>query len=296
MKIYLLLTLCVAFWAGNFVVGRFVRFDLDPIELSFFRWLLVCILLLPQIFKHRKNIIHTLKHHFIYILAVSFLGVSAFNTLVYLGLQKTMATNALMINSSIPILIITLSAIFLKTKISKVQFLGVVISMFGVIYLALNGNLTNIITLDFNSGDLLIFTSSLTWAIYSILLKAKPKSIEALLPASVLIGMILFAPLYFLTGHHISHIFSVSQSGLLSILYTALFASLVSYILWAKGIESIGANKTGQFTHLMAPLGIFFAYIFLGEKLHIYHIYGFVLIGFGLWLSLVYTNRDKITK
>lgn len=291
MKIYLLLVLCVGFWAGNFVVGRVVVNVLDPIELAYFRWLLVTLLFLPQIIRARANIIHTLRQHFIYIISVSLLGVSAFNTLLYLGLRETMATNALMINSSIPMLIILLSALFLNIKITKAQLVGVLFSMLGVIYLALNGKLNNLLTLSFNHGDLLVLGSSLTWAVYSILLKNKPQSIEALLPTSVFFGTLMLTPVFFLSGHQLSRIFSVPPLGLLSILYTAVFASMVAYFLWAKGINTIGANKTGQFTHLMPVIGICLAYVFLGEQLHFYHIYGFVLIGFGLWLSLFYKKR-----
>lgn len=188
MKIYLLLVLCVGFWAGNFVVGKAVVNVLDPIELAYFRWLLVTLLFLPQIIRARANIIHTFRQHFIYIISVSLLGIASFNTLLYLGLRETMATNALMINSSIPILIILLSALFLNIKITKTQLVGVLFSMLGVIYLALKGKLNNLLTLSFNHGDLLVLGSSLTWAVYSILLKNKPQSIEALLPISVFLA------------------------------------------------------------------------------------------------------------
>lgn len=294
MKIYLLLILCVAFWSGNFVIGRFIRFELDAIELSYFRWLCVSVLFLPQIIKYHASIISNIKNHFVYMVASSLLGISCFNTFLYLGLKDTMATNALMINSSIPILIILFSWIFLKTKITKLQFLGVVLSMLGVIYLALNGRLSNLLTFTFNHGDVLVFASSLTWAGYSVLLKIKSDDIKAFLPTVVLLGTILLTPLFFITGHSLSAIIAISLNAKLTILYTALFASMASYYLWAKGIEAIGANKTGQFTHLMPVFGIILAYLFLDERMHMYHIYGFALIGFGLWLSLFYKADNSI--
>lgn len=292
MKIYFLLILCVSFWSGNFVVGRFIRFELDAIELSYFRWLCVCFLFLPQIIKYRKNIIYNIKNHFLYSLASGLLGIASFNTLLYLGLKDTMATNALMINSSIPILIILFSWIFLKAKITKLQLSGVILSMIGVIFLALNGSLQNLLNFKFNHGDILVFASSVTWAGYSVLLKVKSDDIKAFLPTAVIIGTVLLTPVFLLSGHHFSTIISVDLSGKLAILYTALFASMASYILWAKGIETLGANKTGQFTHLMPVFGIILAYLFLGEKMHLYHIYGFGLIIFGLWLSLFYKAKN----
>jgi len=69
-------------------------------------------------------------------------------------------------------------------------------------------------------------------------------------------------------------------------IYVSLFPSIISYYLWHQGIHKIGANKTGQFTHLMPLFGSIQAYLFLGEKLHSYHILGALLIGTGIYLSL----------
>ena len=69
-------------------------------------------------------------------------------------------------------------------------------------------------------------------------------------------------------------------------IYVSLFTSVLSFYFWHKGIHEIGANKTGQFTHLMPLFGAILAYIFLNERLHIFHIVGAIFIGFGIYLSL----------
>lgn len=293
MKIYILLIICVAFWSGNFVLGRFIRLELDPLELAFFRWLGVTVLFLPQILKGYKSILQSLKNHFLYMIAVSFLSVTCFNTFLYVGLQSTTATNALLINSSIPILIILFSIIILKINISRLQISGVILSMIGVIFLALQGDFTNLLALKFNHGDIWVIASSLAWALYSTLVKLKPKDVTNFLPSTVLLGTIMLSIPFFANGYKIESIVSVSVNAKLVILYTILFASMASYYLWNLGIASIGADKTGQFTHLMPLFGILLAYFFLGEKLFLYQIFGFCLIGFGIWLSLFYAQKRR---
>ncbi|MGB0989360.1 MAG: EamA family transporter [Halarcobacter sp.] len=55
-RVYILLALCVLFWSGNFIVGRYVNESIEAIELSFFRWLFTLIFLLPSLFyKYTKN-------------------------------------------------------------------------------------------------------------------------------------------------------------------------------------------------------------------------------------------------
>lgn len=293
MRIYILLVFCVLFWSGNFVLGRFIKDDLAPLQLAFFRWLGVLIIFFPFIIQKRSEVFKALRYHAPLMLTLSFLGVAFFNTILYVGLQDTTATNALLINSSIPILIILFSLLILKTKISPLQVVGIIVSMVGVVYLALNGDFQRLLTLQFNKGDIWVIFSSISWAIYSVLMRFKPKNFEAFFPTTVLLGtLMLFVPFVY-QGYHLSDILHVSFEAKLVIAYTVLFPSLLSFYLWHEGIAIIGAEKTGQFTHLMPIFGIFLAYLFLGEQLYSYQMVGFILVGLGLYLSLVVAKQKE---
>lgn len=293
MRIYILLVFCVLFWSGNFVLGRFIKDDLAPLQLAFFRWLGVSIIFFPFIIQKRSEVFKALRYHAPLMLTLSFLGVAFFNTILYVGLQDTTATNALLINSSIPILIILFSLLILKTKISPLQVVGIIVSMVGVVYLALNGDFQRLLTLQFNKGDIWVIFSSISWAIYSVLMRFKPKNFEAFFPTTVLLGtLMLFVPFVY-QGYHLSDILHVSFEAKLVIAYTVLFPSLLSFYLWHEGIAIIGAEKTGQFTHLMPIFGIFLAYLFLGEQLYSYQMVGFILVGLGLYLSLVVAKQKE---
>jgi hypothetical protein len=60
------------------------------------------------------------------VVILGLLGVGGYNTLAYIGLQYTPATNAVLLNSFIPIATITLSWLFLKKHLHRVEWLGVV--------------------------------------------------------------------------------------------------------------------------------------------------------------------------
>lgn len=293
MKIYIMLIFCVLFWSGNFILGRYVKDDLTPLELAFYRWLGVLIIFFPYIIQKKLEIIKALKKQFFLILMLSFLGVAYFNTILYVGLHDTTATNALLINSSTPILIIIFSVLFLKIKVSFLQIFGIILSMLGVVYLALNGDLLKLFSLSFNKGDILVICSSLSWALYSVFLKFKEKSFESYFPTSVLLGTIMLYIMFVYEGHEISNILHLSLRAKLVISYMVIFPSIISFYLWHEAIEQIGAQKTGQFTHLMPIFGIILAFLFLGEKLHFYQMIGFCLVGVGLYLSLVIAKNDK---
>jgi len=290
MRTYLLLTLCVLFWAGNFVLGRFIKDDISPFEMAFFRWFFVLVIVSPILIIRFQNIYKVFKQNYFILLVLSGLGITAFNTFVYIALTLTTSTNALMINSTVPILILVLSFFILKQKLILHQLLGIVLSTFGVSFLILKGDMSNIISLSFNEGDLWIMFSSLCWAFYSVLIKFKPKALNnfELFATVVFLGFIILLPIYLYQGYSLQHEIDILKSNYLSFLYTSVFASCLSYYFWHYGIDHIGASKTGQFTHLMPLFGTTLAYIFLDEQLMFYHLIGALLIAFGIYLSLFY--------
>jgi len=288
MKYYVFLTLTVLFWSGNFVFGRLISPEVEPVELAFFRWFFVSLILLPYFIYRFKYIMQVFKKEYFIIITFSILGISCFNTLLYIGLQTTTATNALLINSSIPIMIIVLSAIILNKKITKIQSVGIVLSTLGVIFLILKGDIDNFITLEFTSGDLWILVACVTWALYTVLLKYKPKELNAFdfLSITVFIGIVVLAFVYFSLGYSFELDFIHKDEVLYSLIYIVVFPSLLSFYFWNMSIVEIGANKAGQFTHLMPIFGAILAYIFLGETLEFYHLVGILFIGIGIYLSI----------
>lgn len=288
MKYYIFLVLAVLFWSGNFIFGRLVSSSIEPMQLSFFRWFFVLILLLPYILLHHKNILSVFKKKYILIIIFGALGIAGFNTFLYYGLQTTTATNALLINSSTPIFIIVLSALIFRTTITKLQLSGVLLSTLGVIYLILKGDINHILELKFTVGDLWIIAACIDWALYTVMLKFKPKELNAFefLGLTTFIGTIILASIFFYQGYSFEFSFLEKDEVLYSLIYIVIFPSILSFYFWNISTMEVGVNKTGQFTHLMPIFGAVLAYIFLGEVLEFYHFVGIILIGTGIYLSM----------
>ena len=290
-KVYVSLVLCVLFWSGNFIIGKYLNTNVESIELAFFRWFFVLLFIFPTLFfVNVKKIIRVTKENIFIMSALALFGITLFNTIVYSALKSTSATNALLINSTIPLMILFFSYIFYKTKILKIQVVGIIISTFGVAFLVLKGNLLNILDLESHSGDLYILLSSLCWTFYSLLLKFKPKEFRfyEFFVALVILGFIFLLPLYLYQGYSLEEELKQIQNYWYFFLYISFFTSILSYFFWNIGIDEIGAAKAGQFTHLMPLFGSFLAYIFLGESLSFYHIIGALLIAAGIYLSLFF--------
>lgn len=295
MKYYILLVLCVLFWSGNFVFGRLISNDISPIELSFYRWFFVLLILLPFILIHYRNLLIVLKKEYVILFVLGGLGIAGFNTFLYYGLQTTTATNALLINSSTPIFIIIFSVIIFKSSINKLQLFGVFLSTIGVIYLILKGELNHILDLHFTVGDLWIIAACIDWALYSVLLKYKPKELNSLefFSITTLIGTFILYLVFIYQSYSLEFSFLENKEVLYSLAYIVIFPSILSFYFWNKATIEIGANKAGQFAHLMPIFGAILAYIFLKEKVQGYHLIGTIFIALGIYLSIFFKRNEN---
>ncbi|HFC92752.1 MAG TPA: DMT family transporter [Leucothrix mucor] len=288
MKPYFILLLPPLFWAGNFIAGRAIADQASPISLSFWRWALALIIILPFIIKPILQQWGIIKQNLGVLLLLAVLSVTAFNSLAYIGLQYTTATNGTLLNSFIPIFILIISSLFFNESINFRQTMGVMISLLGVLIILSKLDIAVIKQLSFNKGDLWILAGSLDWAIYSILLKRyRPTKLSALsfLGSTMIVGLLFLLPIYLLNPFDEVGLL-INQASILTLLYIALFPSIFAYLAWNYGISKVGASIGGQYIHLMPLFGALLAVIFLGEQIRLYHLLGGFAIGIGLWLSI----------
>lgn len=285
---YLFLSLTALFWAGNFVLGRSMHLVVSPIVMAEMRWLLALLIispfLVPKLIKNKTIILQ----HWPILTLLSILSVACFNTFIYLGLTITTATNATILQSVIPIAILILSAFWLKEAVSKQQWLGVFISLGGVLILITKGDLLSLLDYSINQGDIYVLIAVIFWATYSILLRYRPAELDGFtfFGITVLVGSIALLPFSLIEYYYYSTAIIWQNSTILTILYMAIFPSILAYIFWNKGVSELGAAKAGLFIHLMPCFGLILSSFFLNEKIYLFHIGGILLIFCGIYLAV----------
>lgn len=284
---YILLVLAASFWGGNFNIARAFNAQLPPLGLSFWRWTIALLILLPFIIKPMLAQRHSFAQHRGLVVILALLGVTGFNSLVYLGLQTTTATNGVLMQSINPIFIIILSGLLLGEHATLRQWLGVMISLVGVIVILIRGDLNTFKTLDFQQGDLIILLAVADWALYTVLLRKLPNELKGLpiLGYTVCIGWLALLPLYAYENLVLQRHMPFNSTSVISVTYVALFASVLAYLFWNHGAAKIGASRTGQFAHVVPVSGILIATLILGEKLHTFHFIGILLVASGIILA-----------
>ena len=285
---YLLLTAAVFFWSVNSIVGRFMRLDVPPIALAFWRWAGASILIAYFAWPKMKNDwpIMCSRQHLPLLLFLALTGVAMFNTLLYRGLHSTIAINAFLIQSLMPVLIMLFSFMIFRDKITVFQGVGVALSFAGVVLVIARGDFAILRALALNRGDVLILIAAIGYALYSTLLRQRPKLHPlSFIGFTFMSGTIMLLPLYLWESFTVKAL-SLNGPTLLTIAYVAIFPSIVSYFCYNRGIELIGANRAGLFIHLAPVFGTIMAILFLGERFFWFHGIGIVMIISGIILTL----------
>ena len=284
---YIFLFLTVLFWAGNFIVGKFAsQYEVPPFSLNFYRWLFAWLILapftIPEIIAKKKYI----KDNFKLFLILGITSITIFNSIVYYSLNFTQVINGVLMISTIPVMIMLFSSFLKIEKTNTFQILGVIFSLTGVILIITKANLSILLNLDFNKGDLTMVLAMLSWALYSALLKKKRFELSQLTLLEVIItfGLIFLIPIYFIE-YKMGYVIKLDKPFILILSYVVLFPGLASFILWIKGISLIGVNRSGVFLHLMPILSAIMAMIIFDEEFMFYHMLGAIFILIGILLS-----------
>lgn len=294
---YLLLVLTTLFWAGNFNVGRAIAGEVPPLGLSFWRWLLAFAILLPFAYQAMKQQWGLMRQHLPLVLLLSLLGVSAFNSFVYLGLQTTTATNGVLMQSICPVLIILLSTLLFGDKATGQQWLGVLVSLAGAAVILVRGDIAVLLTLDFVRGDMWVLSAVISWSIYTVLLRKLPPALKGMpiLGYSMLFGLLFILPFYLMETWS-GRPMPLSVTSVSGVAYVAIFASLLAFLFWNNAAGRLGANRTGQFIHLIPAFGLSIATWILGEQLKGYHYLGIILVACGLLLANITLTKTRSAK
>ncbi len=288
---YVGLTLTIFFWAINTVIAKAVVMEIKPMALSFYRWLLAFIFILPFAVPHLKKDIILIRQNLGILFILSIPSVTAYNSLVYFGAQYTSATNISLVVATMPVMTILFAWVMNREKPFALQAFGIMISIIGVLIIISQGSWQVLSTLSLNPGDLLIVLSIASWSFYSVLLKKNQINISpiSLLTVLIFFGVLCILPFY-VWEFSVFQGFELKITTVIMFLYLGVFPSIVSYLCWNFGVKTAGASIASVFMYLLPVFTSIIAYLFLNENLFLYHFAGGLLILFGLIMSSLKHN------
>jgi drug/metabolite transporter (DMT)-like permease len=282
---YLLLALATLFWSGNHIVGRAIGGEVPPIGISTVRWLLPTVALGFFAYPHIRRDWPVIRAHWGILLWLGIVGGALFTAGQYIGLQYTTALNVSVLNSLVPVLIILTGGIIFRDRVTTFQFGGILMSSVGVLVIIARGQLSNLQHLQFNWGDIIILFNMMVFAVYAVYLRKRPP-MHWLSFIFVFGALSTLATLPFMIWEMAAGItFKPTWLTVFAIVYVSIFPSVLAFAAWNRGVQLIGANRSGPFVHLVPIYTAILGSALLGEHLSAFHVFGFALIITGVWIA-----------
>lgn len=284
----LLLILANLFWAGNYICGKYVIGAMEPVQINFLRWFIAAIILFPLSQIVEKPDWKAIWKEWKVLLLLSILGIIGYNILLYEALYFTTPLNAALINSVNPAMIAIFAAWLLKEKLSKMNALGLVVSLTGVLLVLTHGDLLKVFSIRYNAGDLLMLIVIISWTFYTLL----SKRLKHLPPIGATAVTVTFSLLLMLPFFIMSHFnWSFTPATAYGILYLALFPSVCSLVFWNAAVPVVGASHAGIFMNLITVFTAIISFL-LGNGINLFQIIGGLVVIFGVYL----TNRKPVKR
>lgn len=285
-----LMVLLIVFWGSSFVVVKQVLGEgLAPIAVATFRFLVAGAFFLIALFlKKRLSPDYQLRverKDLLALLALALTGVTFFFTIQYTGIQLAGASIAAVLVCLLsPILITVFSARLFGEHLKRRQIAGIITAMAGTL-LVVSADLLNLQgNMNFLVGTLILLSTPVMWAVYSLLGEKIMKKYDAFLVVAYvsLLGGLCLIP-FSLAENSFFQIFTLGTNEWLAILYLSFTCSLLGYYIWFYVLKKAGATAS-SFLFAEPLVTVVFAVIFINETLYPSVLAGAVLIFIGVLL------------
>ena len=285
MAVILLFVVPVLF-STNIIAARAVSDFIPPFALAFWRWWLALLLFLPAIgpdlLRYRRELLGEWRD----LLVLGILGMGICGAFVYVGADTTSATNIGLIYATAPIIIAGAATLLYREPLGRVNALGILVSLLGVLVIVFRGDLVALQTLSLVPGDLWIATAAVSWAVYSVMLRYRPSQLPGRVrfAATMLYGSMALLPFHILELAN-GDVPELNIETLIAVLIVAIVPGLGAYLGYARIQRALGASPTALILYLAPVYTALMAWLVLGESLQLYHLIGAALILPGIYLS-----------
>jgi drug/metabolite transporter (DMT)-like permease len=258
--------------------------EISPMLLVSIRWLGTLILL--SLFAGRAIIadLPAIRRNLGYTYLLGTAGLGGFGTLIYYSAYTTTAVNIGIIQGAMPAIVLIGSYFFFRTSVSLLQIGGVAVTILGVVFVSIHGEFENLMTLSFNTGDLLMLIAVLLYGSYTLGLRRKNDlssiALFASVVASAFISTLPLTIYEFASGRTIWP--ELQDCVLVGLI--VLFPSFISQICFIASVKLIGPVRSGMFINLVPVFASFFAVVLLEEDFELFQGLSLLLVLSGIYI------------
>jgi drug/metabolite transporter (DMT)-like permease len=253
----------VVIWGLSFVATRLLLDELSPVTLVFTRFALssLVLLALTRGTLPPRRLLPSLA-------LMAFIGIFTHQMLQAWGLTMTTAMNTGWLIGLIPIWTALLSHWHLGERLSLRELGGLAVGFGGALLIVTNGRFSaETVFLPSTAGDFLVFLSTITWALYSILGRRALRELGSRRATTsvITLGTMMLLP-FFIHERGWEALPALSPTGWGAIVFLGIGASVVGYILWFAALDRLPTTRVASLLYLEPIVTLFAAMLVLGEQ------------------------------
>ncbi|MZP29140.1 EamA family transporter [Heliobacterium undosum] len=273
-KTYLKLILTTCFWGGTFVAAKLAVQEAPPFYSATSRFTVATLVLFAIVAweAYRPGGEGRIPYprgwrQILGLFSLGLTGIFFYNAFFFTGLKFTTAANGSLVIAINPLVTAIFSALLLRERFRPIQAVGFLISFIGVVTVVSRGSLEVLRGLFFNPGDVILLGAPISWALYSILGKKMLGRFSPLVATAyaTLFGTLLLLPAAFIETALTDRTAGFSWIGWTAILQLALLGTVLGFVWWYEGVNTIGPGPSAIFVNLVPVFGCIFGVVFLHE-------------------------------
>jgi drug/metabolite transporter (DMT)-like permease len=280
----LLLLAAVLIWGSTYVVTKSGVEDMPPMLFALLRYCVASLLLVPLALARGglRRLPRPVPWGILALMGLT--GVALYYTAFNLGLTYTTASQAAMIQSSIPAVTALLAVVWLGERPSARRIVGISLAIVGVVLVVAGEKPEAGASRAPAIGNLLLFGTVLTWSIYTVLAKRLADAdFIAVMAAVSVAGTLMLIPAALVEAAAMP-VPSIPGDGWLRIAYLGAFSSALSYLFYNRALRDLDASQVGAFSNLAPVVGVVSGAVFLGETITPLALSGGAVALIGVWM------------
>tara|TARA_Y100000766_G_C18917440_1_gene613396 strand:+ start:16635 stop:17558 length:924 start_codon:yes stop_codon:yes gene_type:complete len=291
--VHVKLILVVAIWGVGWPAGRVIAQEVAPFAASWIRYVVAVLLFLIYL-RFSSQWIYPTRDEWIRVGWIGFFSTCLYQAFFMVGMRYTAAGDASLMITFNPFFTALLAIIFLKEAMHWRLGLGIALGIAGVGVLFWYSPNVDIPFFERALGDILIAGAAFAWACNTIQMKkamTEPAkdSQRCLSPLQLTVwssvaGLLMLTPIMAVETWMVGIPYP-SFNAWISMVFLAVFSTVIAYVWFADGILSIGAGKSALYVYLVPIFGILSGYLLLDEKLGASLVLAFFLIVGGVMLA-----------
>lgn len=231
------------------------------------------------------------KKDWIRIIGCAFFGMVLNMLMFFKGLSLSTPINSSVVITLVPVLLLLLSALFLKERISWLKTIGIGIGLLGALVLILFGKKTQLNAPNIPLGNLLFIVNAASYSIYLIMVKPlviKYSSIT-LMKLFFLFALLMNLPVGISEFTDVAWT-QLSFDSIWKLTFVVVATTVLTYLFNIYALKQLSPSTIGAFIYLQPLLAAIFAILAGSDSLTPMRIGAALLIFIGVFLS---TRKPK---